>query len=111
MAVDRKSVSQKKRVEICVRQDGKCADCGEKLRPSMYDIDHRQALIHGGDNADDNLVAICAGCHKAKTRKDVHARAHGDRIAVGGKQRSGRPMDGSKKSRFKKHMDGRVTIR
>lgn len=109
--IDRRSFSQKRRTEICLRQSGKCADCGEKLRPGMFDIDHRQALIHGGDNEGDNLAAICFECHKRKTAKDVHGRAHADRIAVGGKQRKGPPMPGSRKSAFKKHMDGSVSRR
>lgn len=82
----RRSLSQKKRAEICLRQNGLCAQCRIKLMPSMFDIDHVQALIHGGDNEDDNLRALCFDCHKTKTRKDVHGHAKADRIAAGGKQ-------------------------
>lgn len=109
--IDRRSLSQKRRAELVLAQGGKCADCGKKLRPGMFDVDHRQALVHGGDNEPDNLVAICFDCHKAKTRKDVQARAHGDRIAAGGRQRTGKPMDGSRNSKFKKKMDGSVVLR
>ena len=109
--VDRRSFSQKRRAEICLRQRGLCADCGEKIKPAMFDIDHRQALIHGGDNADDNLAAICFDCHKAKTAKDVHGHAHAERIAWGGKQRKGPPMPGSKRSKFRKKMNGDVVLR
>jgi 5-methylcytosine-specific restriction protein A len=108
--VDRRSFSQKKRAEICLRQGGKCG-CGEKLQLGQYEIDHIQALVHDGDNEDDNLRAICRDCHKAKTRKDVQGRAHHDRIAVGGKQRKGPPMPGSRASGLKKHMDGSVSRR
>lgn len=108
--VDRRSFSQKKRAEICLRQGGKCG-CGEKLRHGQYEIDHIAALIHGGSNEDDNLRAICLDCHKAKTRKDVQGRAHHDRIAVGGKQRRGPPMPGSRASNTKKHMDGTTSFR
>jgi 5-methylcytosine-specific restriction endonuclease McrA len=87
---DRRSFSQEKRREILARQSGKCA-CGKELKAGMFEIDHVQALIHGGDNADDNLRAICFDCHKDKTRKDVQERSRGDRIAVGGKQ-SKRPF-------------------
>lgn len=108
--VDRRSFSQKKRAEICLRQGGKCG-CGEKLQAGLYEIDHIAALIHGGSNDDDNLRAICVDCHKNKTRKDVQGRAHHDRIAAGGKQRKGPPMAGSRGSLFKKHMDGSVSRR
>jgi 5-methylcytosine-specific restriction endonuclease McrA len=109
--IDRRSISQKRRAEICLRQKGLCVDCGEKLRPSMYDIDHRQALIHGGDNAPDNLVAICIDCHKRKTAKDVHGRAHAERIAYGGRERKGQPMPCGRKSKLKKKMNGSVVWR
>lgn len=108
---DRRSISQKRRAEIMLAQGGKCAMCPAKLRLGFTEFDHTQALIHGGDNEPDNWRALCIDCHKDKTRKDVHARAHADRIAVGGRQRSGPPMPGSRKSKFKKHLDGRVTLR
>lgn len=109
--IDRRSLSQKRRVEKFIDQSGKCWDCSCKLMPGMYHADHRQALEHGGDNADDNIRLICLGCHKAKTRADHQARAKGDRIAVGGRQRRSRPMDGSRDSGLKKHMDGSVSRR
>lgn len=109
--IDRRTFSQKKRAEIVLRQGGNCRDCGEKLQPSRFQIDHRQALIHDGDNSDENLAAVCDACHRIKTKKDVHARAHADRVAVVGRQRRGPPMPGSRNSRFKKHMDGRTSYR
>lgn len=112
--IDRRSFSQSKRAEICLRQKGRCAapECHAKLQLGMYEIDHIQALVHGGDNADDNLRAICFDCHKSKTRKDVKARAHADRVAVGGKQRrSSRPFPGSRGDKFKKHLDGTTSER
>ncbi len=46
--IDRRSISQRARAEICLRQKGCCADCGEKLKPGQFAIDHIQALEHGG---------------------------------------------------------------
>lgn len=77
----------------------------------MFDVDHRQALIHGGDNADDNLAAICDACHRIKTRKDKHGRDHAERIAWGGKQRKGQPMPFGRKSKLKRKMNGDVVWR
>ena len=112
MSVDRRSFSQKKRAEIVLRQNGRCAMCGSKLQPGKFEIDHIAALIHSGTNDDDNLRAICAiPCHRNKSRADVHARAKADRIAAGGKQRRGRPFPGSRASNLKKHFDGTVTRR
>lgn len=109
--IDRRSLSQTKRQAITQRQDGCCADCGRPLVPGHYDFDHIQALEHDGDNADDNWQALCTICHKAKTRLDHQARSKRDRIAVGGRKRKGRPLDGTRASGLRKRMDGTVERR
>lgn len=112
MAVDRRYLTQKQRVELVLSQDGRCAMCGDKLRPGNIEYDHVQALVHGGDNAPDNWRAICADpCHRNKTRADVQAKAKADRLAVGGRQRKGPPMPGSRASKFKRKMSGEVVRR
>jgi 5-methylcytosine-specific restriction enzyme A len=108
---DRRSISQKRRAEIVLSQGCLCKMCGTKLIPSQYEIDHIAALIHGGSNEEYNLQAICKDCHKLKTREDVHARAHADRIAAGGRKRKGAPLPGSRASGWKKRMDGTVVKR
>jgi len=109
--IDRRSLSQRDRAAIHLRQNGRCAICNIKLRVGQYEIDHIQALIHGGTNNTDNLRAICTDCHKDKTRSDVQAHKKVGRIQVGGRQRKGPPMLGSRNSPFKKHVDGSVTRR
>ena len=110
--IDRRSISQKRRAEICLRQNGLCAMCGAKLLPGKFEIDHETALVHSGSNEDDNLRALCTSpCHRSKTKKDVQAQAKVERIAWGGRQRKGPPMPGSKNTKFKKHMDGSVSWR
>lgn len=112
MSVARRYMSQKQRVELVLSQDGRCAICGEKLHPGNIEFDHIQALEHDGDNAADNWRALCTSpCHKDKTRADHQARAKRDRIAIGGRQRKGPPMDGSRQSKFKRRMDGTVVTR
>lgn len=90
--VDRRSLTQRERADMFLAQGGKCATCPRKLMRGQYHADHRQALVHGGDNDLGNIKLICLDCHKDKTRKDVQGRAHHDRIAVGGKQRVGPKM-------------------
>lgn len=110
--IDRRSLSQKRRVEIILAQDGRCAMCGNKLVPGHIDFDHIQALEHDGDNEPDNWQALCTSpCHRIKTKADHQARAKRDRIIVGGKQRKRQPMPGSRASGWKKAMDGTVTRR
>lgn len=78
------------------------------MKPAQWQVDHRQALIHGGDDAEDNLRAVCADCHKRKTARDVSERSRGDRIAAGGKVKRSRPMPGTKASGIRKRMNGAV---
>jgi 5-methylcytosine-specific restriction enzyme A len=98
----------KLRAEIHLRQNGRCAICGMKLRVGQYEIDHIQALAHGGDNSVENLRAICMPCHRDKTRGDVQGLRKAERISVGGKQRKGRPLPGTKASGIRKRMSGAV---
>lgn len=106
---DRRSLSQKRRAEIVLAQDGRCTECGNKLQPGHFEFDHIQALEHDGDNAPDNWRAICTSpCHKLKTKADHQGRAKRDRLAVGGRQRKGAPMPGTKASGIRKRMDGTV---
>lgn len=105
--IDRRSLTQKRRLEIVLAQDGRCTMCGNKLVAGHYEFDHIQALEHDGDNAADNWRAICTSpCHKQKTKADHQAKHKRDRIAVGGRQRKGAPMPGSKASGWKKPMFG-----
>ena len=106
--IDRRSLSQKRRAQICLAQDGKCFVCGDNLKPGQFEIDHRQALVHGGDDGDDNLRACCLNCHCEKTRADIQANAKVKRIISGGRQRKGPPMPGTKASGIRKRMNGQV---
>lgn len=108
---DRRSLSQTRRLEICEAQGYCCAECGTPLVPGHYEFDHIQALEHDGDNAPDNWRALCVPCHKLKTRADHQGRAKRDRLAVGGRQRKGNPMPGTKASGLKKCFDGSVLRR
>jgi hypothetical protein len=72
-----------------------------------------QALEHDGDNARDNWRAHLhlALPQERKRRKDHQARAKRDRIAVGGRQRKGPPMAGTRASGIRRRMDGTVERR
>lgn len=110
--IDRKSLTQKRRLEIVLAQDGRCSMCGNKLVNGHYEFDHIQALEHDGDNAADNWRAICVSpCHKLKTKADHQAAHKRDRIAVGGRQRKGAPLMGTKASGWRRRMDGTVERR
>lgn len=108
----RRHLTQAQKAKVMLRQLGKCAGCGKRLIVGLFEFDHIQDLQHDGDNELDNWQALCTKpCHRLKTKKGVQARAKVERVAVGGRQRKGPPMEGSRDSRFKKHMDGRVSRR
>ena len=109
---DRRTLSQTRRNAICEAQGYCCAECGKPLVPGHYEFDHIQALEHDGDNAPDNWRALCTSpCHKAKTKADHQARTKRDRIKVGGRQRKGPPLMGTKASGWKRSFSGEVTRR
>ena len=74
----RGKLSQKERAKLFLRQDGKCAGCGIKLRNS-WEADHIIELWEGGTNAPDNWQAFGAnkdcGCHAKKTAEATKRRA------------------------------------
>jgi len=60
--------------------EGRCYECGRKLRPGDdYDMDHITALENGGTNEDDNLAIICKWCHVEKTADDHSMAGHARR--------------------------------
>lgn len=59
-------VSRRLRVEVLVRDGGKCQDCGITPELKKLHVHHIVERQNGGINSADNLVALCAGCHKLR---------------------------------------------
>ena len=62
----KRSVSETKKKFVAYSQNWKCNFCNKTL-DHTYEIDHKVELRNGGSNDTDNLVALCAGCHRLKT--------------------------------------------
>lgn len=97
------------------RADGHCECCTRPLSVGDVHFDHVIPDRLGGEPALENCEVLCRSCHAVKTyRHDVpniaRAKRRHDRH-WGLKPKSGRPMDGSRRSRFRKHMDGSVSMR
>lgn len=95
--------------DLCVKCDRKV---GAKLRP---EFDHVTPLILGGQNRESNIQLLCHECHGAKTKLDVKlkakvARVH-TKLSLGIRANKGRPMPGSKASKFKRKLNGEVVLR
>ena len=112
---DRKPLTPKQRLELFMRQDGLCGNCGQRLevkgnRPVCVD-EHLEPLWRGGSNVLTNRELWCKPCTKPKTAKEATERAKGNRVRdkhIGIDRRptsSGQP---SFSKRYKRKMNGDV---
>src|SRR5579872_152370 len=135
--VDRPKIPDRTKVDIVIRQSGKCS-CGCRKRLASLDnteFDHDPPLALRPWNEDrsdrvppandpEHITAMRFECHKLKTNGprgphtcldgDKHAIAHTNRARLknlGAVKRKSRVMDGSRGSRFRKRMNGQVELR
>jgi 5-methylcytosine-specific restriction endonuclease McrA len=64
---NKREYSTTHRIEIAYRSEYKCNAC-KVLLPPTFQVDHIVELRHGGDDAYENLQALCPNCHALKTR-------------------------------------------
>ena len=48
------------------QQDGRCANCADRLRKRLLEIDHIIPRSKGGPDTDDNLQLLCGWCNRTK---------------------------------------------
>lgn len=110
----RKSLSKSGKVKLFKAHGGICHVCAGKIQVGeAWDADHVIPLEMGGEDGGENLKPAHVKCHRAKTRKDAGDIAKAKRREannIGAKQ-SRNPMPGSKRSGWKKRMDGTVERR
>jgi len=47
-----------------------CVDCLKRGRPvAATEVHHIVRLSKGGDHGENNLIALCHGCHSRRTRR------------------------------------------
>lgn len=78
-----------------------------------FHADHIRRHAEGGEDTPENLWPICLPCHKEKSAKDTTEVAKGKRYRDKhyGIRQSKNPMPGSKRSLWKRKMDGTVVKR
>jgi 5-methylcytosine-specific restriction protein A len=69
------------RLRIFEREGGKCWISGRKIRPGdLWDLDHKVALINGGEHRESNLFPALRDKHRQKTREDVRQKSEAARV-------------------------------
>ncbi|MDO9381872.1 MAG: HNH endonuclease [Hyphomicrobiaceae bacterium] len=101
------------KLRIIERYGRRCYLTGDVLVPGQIEFEHVIAIVNGGTNRESNIAPANRPAHQIKTRADTAIKT---KRAKSLKKRYGltkpkRPMDGSKASPFKKHMDGSVSMR
>ena len=115
-SVRRPTFSTSFRLNLFLKRKGACAACTQKIEAGKsWDIDHILPLAMGGTNAPENLQILCRSCHRTKTTHyDVPRIAKTKRLKaqhLGARAPSTRPIPGSRRSPWKRKMDGSVVRR
>jgi 5-methylcytosine-specific restriction enzyme A len=111
----RKSLTAKERLRLFTLHGGVCHLCGQAIDGTRekWDVEHVVAWALTRDDSDENRRPAHVACHKVKTVEDVGrvAKAKRQEAKYRGAHRSRSPMPGSKRSIWKKRMDGTVVRR
>lgn len=71
LRIYKRNISAKTKRLVKERDGGSCLICGSTYK---LEVDHRRALMNGGNNSMSNLATLCDDCHKDKTRMDNSLR-------------------------------------
>ncbi|UYQ71016.1 HNH endonuclease [Pelagibacterium flavum] len=73
---DDQKVPDRVRLRIFDREGGMCHLSGRKIMPGdLWDLDHKVALINGGEHRESNLFPALRDKHRGKTALDVREKA------------------------------------
>lgn len=68
--IETEPVRESIRYEVLRRSNGKCALCGKSKDEEPLEVDHILPRSLGGNNAIDNLQALCRTCNRGKSNRD-----------------------------------------
>ena len=77
LVIHERDVSTSLKAVVKARDGYRCVICGST---HQLEVDHRRALMNGGDNTEGNLATLCDDCHTAKTRMDNSLRRKRERV-------------------------------
>lgn len=111
----RREFTAKVKVAAYERAGGACEACHAALQPGRMHYDHVIPDALGGEPTLSNCEVLCTACHSAKTTTgDVPRIAKMKRQRVnhlGAQVKKGPPIPGSKRSPWKRRMDGTIVPR
>lgn len=65
------------RLRVFQRDGGKCHISGRKIQPGEpWQLEHKIAIINGGENRESNLHPALVDKHKEKTKADLAEKSH-----------------------------------
>lgn len=108
------TITPKRRAEVFRDAGGICHLCSRKIAPGEpWDVEHPRALGLGGADDASNWLPAHKDCHAGKTAQDIRIMRKADRQmkAAAGVKTSRNPLPGSKRSKWKRKMDGTVVER
>lgn len=77
----RRTVTEAQKRLVAASQGWRCAHC-DQLLGAAFEVDHRQPLWDGGTDDIENLQALDASCHAAKTQAEAIERARRRRVRL-----------------------------
>jgi 5-methylcytosine-specific restriction protein A len=100
------------KLRIFKRFGGTCQICFSKII-SGPEYDHRVALVNAGENRETNIVPLHGKCHSLKSKTDMAIKSADRKTQLHhyGIKQSRNPMPGSRRSKFKKRLNGEVVLR
>jgi len=112
----RRHISTRERVAIFAAAGGACHICGGTIDGTreVWDVEHVVPLAQGGDDHGENLRPAHKACHAGKTARDAGDTARAKRLEakhLGAKAPARATIPGSKRSPWKKKLDGTLVRR
>ena len=109
-----RSRSRKDRAAVFLKTDGCCWKCGQRLESRGWVEEHVVPLEDGGADDISNKMPSCTKCAIKKTSAEASQRAKERAIRdrhIGVMPESRNPIQGGRKTMFKRCMDGSVINR
>lgn len=114
----REYLTDQERAKLFLDRGGRCHKCSRKLGPAdKWIVEHLIALQNGGTNDWSNLEVTCSWCVPKKNAEDASQAAKTRAVAVSHivptdqRRKKGPPIPGSRRSKYKRKMDGTVVLR